>query len=360
MAVYKLFPKQDATLYSEYPATNTGIDEILEIGCSQAADSSLQVSRALLLFSSDEIANVVAPLTTQWDAYLKLYMARVVGLGSTQEIECYPLSASWDNGLGKFADSPANESGVSWTYTVDSGSGAWPTTYTGASTGSYLTGNPGGGVWMTAAGYKASASFGYRSNFDINFKVTSTVLDWNTAGIVNNGFILKQKNEFTTTNKSLFQYFSVDTNTIYPPCLEIRWEDVVYNTGSLSVINSDQVVVDVENNGAVFYADSVQRFRLSARPQFPTRTFQTSSIYTNNYALPANTYYSILDQATNDVVVDFDTNYTKVSCDSNGSYFDLYMNGFQPERTYKIQLKTTIGASTKILDNKYYFKIVNG
>ena len=30
MAVYKIFPSQDATLYSAYPAMNTGIDEILE------------------------------------------------------------------------------------------------------------------------------------------------------------------------------------------------------------------------------------------------------------------------------------------------------------------------------------------
>jgi hypothetical protein len=30
MAVYKLFPEKDATLYSEYPEMNTGIDEIIE------------------------------------------------------------------------------------------------------------------------------------------------------------------------------------------------------------------------------------------------------------------------------------------------------------------------------------------
>jgi len=30
MAVYKLFPTKDATLYSYYPAMNTGLDAILE------------------------------------------------------------------------------------------------------------------------------------------------------------------------------------------------------------------------------------------------------------------------------------------------------------------------------------------
>ena len=32
MAVYKLFPLQDATLYSFYPYMNTGIDPIIEVG----------------------------------------------------------------------------------------------------------------------------------------------------------------------------------------------------------------------------------------------------------------------------------------------------------------------------------------
>ena len=31
MAVYKIFPSSDATLYSKYPAQNTGLDSILEV-----------------------------------------------------------------------------------------------------------------------------------------------------------------------------------------------------------------------------------------------------------------------------------------------------------------------------------------
>ena len=32
MAVYKLFPSKDASIYSFYPTMNTGIDSIIEIG----------------------------------------------------------------------------------------------------------------------------------------------------------------------------------------------------------------------------------------------------------------------------------------------------------------------------------------
>jgi hypothetical protein len=30
MGIYKIYPSKDATLYSEYPSMNTGLDEIIE------------------------------------------------------------------------------------------------------------------------------------------------------------------------------------------------------------------------------------------------------------------------------------------------------------------------------------------
>ena len=58
------------------------------------------------------------------------------------------------------------------------------------------------------------------------------------------------------------------------------------------------------------------------------------------------------------MVVDFDTKFTKVSCDSQGSYFDVYMDGLQPERYYRILVKTTLDGSTTVIDNQNIFKVV--
>ena len=58
-------------------------------------------------------------------------------------------------------------------------------------------------------------------------------------------------------------------------------------------------------------------------------------------------------------VVDYDTTYTQLNSDSQGNYFDVYMNGLEPERYYKICIKTNINGSTLILDDNYYFKVVN-
>jgi hypothetical protein len=71
--------------------------------------------------------------------------------------------------------------------------------------------------------------------------------------------------------------------------------------------------------------------------------------------------YAIKDLDTNEFVVDFDPKFTKISCDPiKGNYFDVYMNGLEPERYYKILIQTTISGSTIVKDDNYYFKIVNG
>jgi hypothetical protein len=46
--------------------------------------------------------------------------------------------------------------------------------------------------------------------------------------------------------------------------------------------------------------------------------------------------------------------------DATSSLFTLYMAGLQPERYYKILIQTTVDGSTLVLDNDYYFKIING
>ena len=54
MAVYKIFPTKDATIYSRYPTMNTGLDSILEAN----ADFSItipHVSRYLIQFDQEKL-----------------------------------------------------------------------------------------------------------------------------------------------------------------------------------------------------------------------------------------------------------------------------------------------------------------
>ena len=54
MAIYKIFPEKDATLYTEFPSQNTGLDQIIE-SSMYLANSVPQVSRYLIKFPTSQI-----------------------------------------------------------------------------------------------------------------------------------------------------------------------------------------------------------------------------------------------------------------------------------------------------------------
>jgi len=374
MAVYKIFPTQDATLYSAYPSMNTGLDEIIEAstnfitGALQIQGDQPQTSRFLIQFNSDDLVYVSQSLikTSSWTSNLRVFVANATGLKTNTVVLANAVSQSWNMGTGRYMDAPEVQNGVSWVWTNESGSNQWLTSsYGPGSTGSYNSSyTPGGGVWWT--GSQASQTFSYRSDLDLNFNVKSIVEKWNSGSWNNYGFIVRQdpSQEFVDNinNQITLKYFSVDTHTIYPPCLEFKWDDYLFSTGSSTqtILTGSNIYVSLDNNPGYFYSESIQRFRINARPQFPQRSFQTSSIYTTNYYLPTGSLYAVKDLDTNEYVISFDPNYTKISADASSSYFDLYMNGLEPERYYTILIQTTSGGSTIVLDNNYSFKVING
>ena len=59
MAIYKLFPLQDTTLYSYYPDENSGMDAICEIFNKLDPSGKPQVARYLSLYDDTEIADII-------------------------------------------------------------------------------------------------------------------------------------------------------------------------------------------------------------------------------------------------------------------------------------------------------------
>ena len=361
MAVYKLYPSQDATIYSRYPYKNTGLNEILSISIENTQGSGSnenQISRTLIQFSSTEIDDVFNKIgNSTWSASLRGFIATDSGLNANTTLEVYAVASSWNMGTGKYTYSPEYTNGVSWHDRLSADNGTWITgSYPVGITGSYGV-VPGGGNWYTSS---YTQSFSYYDNKDINVNITPIVRSWYSGSIVNNGVIIKQATEFIEYSKINLDYFSRDTHTIYPPQLEIKWRDYSFTTGSLTEINIFPATIAIDNNPGTFYPDSDNIFRVNSRPEYPNRTFATASYFTQNYYLPTASYYAIKDLYTNEYVIDFDNQFTQLSVDENGSYFKLYMNGLEPERFYSILIKTTINGSTMVFDDNYYFKVING
>jgi len=382
MAVYKIFPLQDASIYSFYPTMNTGIDSIIEVGNLNVNINPVpQVFRYLLEFDQDEISSVIDSKVggTQFSSSLKCFVANAQGVNFNTNIEVYPVSGSWNNGTGTYLDSPFTTNGVSWkNQTFEGGQqwslNGWGTYVTASWSGSN---NQGGATWYTGSSdpyntnIEATQSFTLRSQKDLNVPVTDIVKVWYSSSksiggytnIVNDGFIVKWEEplEFMTASaiQPIMQFYSVDTNTIYPPQLEIKWDDQSFETGSLPPIQTTDMYVALDSNPGIFYSESINRFRLNVRPDFPARTFQTASIDTINHYLSNGSLYSVKDLDTNETLIEFDNEFTKISCDEQSNYFDIYMNGLQPERYYKILIQTEVSGSTIVKDDNYYFKVIN-
>jgi hypothetical protein len=370
MAVYKIFPEKDATLYSQYPTENTGLDEILEIS-TVYNNQIAYASRPVIKFNQSELTDIINNKISgnQWQSNLKLFLAYASNIPLEYTLQCYPIYSSWNMGTGHYSDNPITTDGVSWTNTQQSGSGTWSVfPYEQYVTSSYPLGNIGGGDWyyqFPDTSIPSSQTFNYASSKDINFDVTGIVNLFASGSIINNGFLIKKDDslEFSTTDPFELKYFSIDTHTIYPPCLEFKWNDfTTVLTGSLtsSILSNSDFKLTLPNNPGYFYSGSIAKIRVNSRPKYPNRTFSTSSIYTTNYFLPTQSYWAIKDLDTNEYVVDFDTTYTKISADSTSNYFKVYMNGLEPERYYKFLIKTVIDGQTIISDNNYYFKVING
>jgi hypothetical protein len=392
MAVYKIFPEKDATMYSLFPNMNTGMDEIIEATETVFAysDPNPQTSRFLIKFSNDDLNYVLGDLVPDniynsgsWKANLQCYIATSTGMNATTTLECYPVSGSWDMGTGRYLDVPSATNGVSWIWRKYSGSvnGQWSTVIASLGTGVTASYNisysfAGGGTWYTGSPNLSlfnsntnpitqSVEFTFYGSKDLNLNVTNTLKAWSTGAFDNNGFILKQEDEFID-NKDIqpeLKYFSRDTHTIYPPALQISWRDFSFNTGSSTqtVLNTTPATLTLAQNPGTFYSESINRFRINARPEYPLQIWETSSVYLNNYYLPSgSSLYAIKDLDTNEYVIDFDSQYTQISADATSSYFDVYMNGLEPERYYAILIQTNLNGSKIVFDNQYYFKVING
>ena len=310
--------------------------------------------------------------------------AVVNGLNLNQELKVYAISGSWGMGSGKYYNEPSSTDGASWEFMTYSGSdvGAqkWQIVdpFEPYATASFIAGEEGGGTWYTGSNLGLpiiqSQSFSYGIGVDLSIDVTDTIKTWytnslvdNAIGLPNDGFLVKQSSsrEFVNSQAvtATFRYFSIDTNTIYPPLLDLKWNDQYYNTGSSknTTIGTPEAFMSVYNNVGTYYSQSVERFRIAAIPKYPDVVFQTASLYTTNFYLPKGvSTYAIKDTDTNEFVIPFDETYTQISADSTSSYFDVYMNGLEPERYYTILIKTVLDSTTQVFDEDILFKVVNG
>ena len=214
--------------------------------------------------------------------------------------------------------------------------------------------------------YEASQSFTQKSE-DVRMDVTNIVQAWLSQSIDNEGFLIKRtgnvgnsdkfSDENNTQDLGNFSFFSSDTHTKYPPTLEVVWDDSKWRPGTLEQLSSTELedtVIYMKGLRPEYKEKSKARFRVVGRARYPETTFSTTPANLTVKVLPpSSSFYSILDAETDDVIVPFGSG-SKLSCDSNGNFFNLDLNGFQPERYYKIEYRIQSGSKTDEELDLYY------
>ena len=378
MAYYSIFPEKDSTIYSnpDRDTLNTGNDEILELVKEKGINNGIYYpSRILIQFKDSDINNIISnKIPNDFSASLQLFSSEHTNLSQTQEVEVFAISQSWDEGTGRYSNLPISSNGCSWLYKDNSTSkNKWPTSSFAIDTTGSINPNTGigagGGVWFTGSNFVNSQSFLRENNLDLNINVTSIIHKFSASifssqtyptGIPNNGFLLKYPNrieENTSGSRGTLSYFSVDTHTIFPPKLTFKWDDSIHNSQSLAK-NKGELNVSLYRNKEEYNINEESIFRLNVRDKYPDRIFSTTSNYLNVGYFTTSSYYSIRDAHTEEEIIPFDDEFTKLSADSEGMYFKIYMKGLQPERYYRLLFKHINNDGIEIFDNNYHFKVV--
>ena len=341
------------TTGEDFKDKNTGQDEVLELKKVFFDRSFSHPTRVLLQFDTTEIENYISSSVLPYDYKVNLRLYETEGTsGLTEEykVAAYPLSQEWDEGIGKELDVPNTTEGCSWLYRKNR---------PGASEIEWTT--PGG---TYIAGDEVTQSFSSESP-DINMDITSVAKKWFGGVNENYGLLIRLSGSRETSSGSFedIKFFSRQTNTIYSPKIELKWDDHLPATGSnTGSLTSLDVSGNVENYlypihfKEAYKENETVKFRFGARKRYIQKSFTTSVQTVSGSFIPhGKGFYSIIDMATNESVVPFSA-YTTMSCDTTSNYFKQDLNAFEPNRAYKILIKVNHNDGQEIIyDNDFEF-----
>ena len=355
MAYYFMTASKDASVYLQQPNQNTGLDEILEV--SKVYYGNIKdIGRALLKFEVGYLSASLADTSISMsEATLILRETESDEIPLEYTIYCNAVSGAWEMGIGTRFDN-ISTAGVTWNYREGDTSLEW--LENGLEVGTTANPTTGvGGTWHTLL--VASQSFDY-DTADITMDVSDILREWMSGSTPNDGMIIRfgASQENDTEDYGQLKFFSKETNTIYQPKIRIGWDDSSFSTGSLSALTSDELKVNVKNFKKEYKVGTTPKIKVVGRELYPVKTFTNTFAYNSVKYLPEETYYQIKDFASDDIIVPF-SDFTKISCDENGNYFNLNLSNWEAGRTYKLEFKVIMDSIELYFDEDITFTIVD-
>lgn len=342
-----LTASKDTSIYQAYPNNNAGLDEILEIGKLTNADTfnakyDTASVRALIHFELPTTESV--PNNAKY--YVNLRLANATEIKRTQKILVYKVSSSWVEGSGYFYQNIKNvKDGATWRQ-LDG----------------YTSWSMYGGDFLTAS-ISSSISLDSYPIQDLKIDVTDILQPLVSQSLQNTfyglGLQFPTVDEDDKYNEGNLKVFSTQTHTVHQPSLEIAWDSQTFITGTILRPIPQEINVKLlpKNLQSSYMRGDISRINLVVRDEYPLRSFDSTLRYKNKYYLPSSSYYSIVDVQSNVTIIPFDT-YSKINCDTSGSYIILDTSPLYRGRYYSIKFKVSTGTYTKTIDPELQFSIL--
>lgn len=320
--IYFVTASKDASVYSLYTSLNTGLDEIITVSKHYSRFGERDNARTFIQFDIENIPSYV----TASSATLHLNLTEPEELAVSYSVYGYPVTESWEMGRGKQLPENIQTDGINWTNQV--------------------------GVDYSV---ETSQAFTYiNGNIDMNIK---PIYEYWTSS-VNYGLRLSHTSsaEETSLDYGVLRYYSKETNTIFQPILKLGWDDSQFVTGSLTALTSSQIIVRSKELRDRYREGNKVKIKLIGRDLYPRKTFSRAFAYSDVNYLPQTSYYSIVDVITKSILIDF-SEYTKISCNSEGNYIIIDTSNFPKNRPYKLNFKVVRDGISEFIEDDLTFII---
>jgi hypothetical protein len=130
---------------------------------------------------------------------------------------------------------------------------------------------------------------------------------------------------------------------------------------SSQVVNQSKYVVSMPSLKNEYNLDELTRFRTFIRRRsYNPAVVSSSSINVQSIIVP-KAYYRIDNDRTKEQVVGFGTGsleWTRMSYDSTGNFFDFYINSLSSGNVYRIIYLFNVDGQRQIIDNNFKFRVV--
>jgi hypothetical protein len=138
--------------------------------------------------------------------------------------------------------------------------------------------------------------------------------------------------------------------------MKLQWDDSIFTTGSLLPLSDSQIIIRSKELRDSYNEGNKIKIKVIGRGLYPTKTFTNTFTYNDIKYLPQTSYYAVREEITKRVIVDF-SEYTKISCNSDGNFIVMDTSNFPTNRVYRLLFKVVRDGISEFIDDDLTFII---